>query len=135
MGEFEEEYLDVLQNIESTLARVYREDPKMSDYDALKAVQAVTRAYSNEAAARPARETQLNGPALQSYQNVHAICEWRLGRQSILNEKDHPAKFEIEPLTLDEIIACLKRVQRSVEKWNKRGGRRGYFEFVSQFLP
>ncbi|GAB4274994.1 MAG: hypothetical protein Kow0080_23890 [Candidatus Promineifilaceae bacterium] len=42
---------------------------------------------------------------------------------------------ETTALTVSEIIACLKRIQRSIEMWQKEGGRRGYFEFINQFLP
>jgi type I restriction enzyme, R subunit len=41
----------------------------------------------------------------------------------------------IAPITLAEIIACLKRVRKSIELWRKEGGRRGYYDFVSPFLP
>jgi hypothetical protein len=39
------------------------------------------------------------------------------------------------PITLDEMIACLKRVRRSVKRWTKEGGRRGYLDFVDGFFP
>jgi hypothetical protein len=35
---------------------------------------------------------------------------------------------------VDVIIACLKRIRKSVEKWNKQGGRQGYLTFVEQFV-
>jgi hypothetical protein len=40
----------------------------------------------------------------------------------------------MQPKTLDEIVACLKRVRTSVKRWHKSGGRRGYLDFVSQYI-
>ena len=40
----------------------------------------------------------------------------------------------LQPITVEEIIACLKRIRKSVEGWYKRGGRRGYYEFIQQFV-
>jgi hypothetical protein len=31
-------------------------------------------------------------------------------------------------------VACLRRLRKSVERWNRTGGQRGYLEFVSQFV-
>jgi O6-methylguanine-DNA--protein-cysteine methyltransferase len=39
--DFEEKYLDVLQNIEFGIVSVYREHPEMLDWDAFKAVEAL----------------------------------------------------------------------------------------------
>ena len=132
---FEDEYLDVLQNIEFALANVYRVHAEMTDYDALKALDALIHAYKDEAASRPAPELRLQGLALEAFVEVQTMCEWRLGRSNPLQDrKSRPHQLELEPKTVDEIIACLKRVRRSVENWNKRGGRRGYFDFIDQFI-
>jgi hypothetical protein len=40
----------------------------------------------------------------------------------------------MEPKTIDEIIACLKRIRKSINRWNKVGGRQGYLIFVSDFI-
>ncbi len=34
----------------------------------------------------------------------------------------------------EEMIACLHRILRSIELWQKEGGRRGYYNFVNQFI-
>jgi len=31
-------------------------------------------------------------------------------------------------------MACLRRIRKSVERWNKRGGQQGYVTFVNQFI-
>jgi hypothetical protein len=39
-----------------------------------------------------------------------------------------------DPKTLDEIVACLKKLHNSARKWNKSGGRRGYLDFVVKYI-
>jgi hypothetical protein len=42
--------------------------------------------------------------------------------------------LDLEPKTVDEIIACLKRIRRSIQFWQKKGGRQGYLTFISEFV-
>jgi len=62
------------------------------------------------------------------------VCDWRLGRATILTVDDQPADVPPFVKTIDEIIACLRTIHASIELWQKERGRRGYFDFVSQFL-
>jgi hypothetical protein len=41
----------------------------------------------------------------------------------------------VPPLALDEIIVCLKRIRKSIRKWTKEGGQRGYMNFVDEYIP
>ncbi len=132
--DFEEEYLDVLQNIEFSLASVYHKHAALTDWDTLKAVEALIRTYQAEASQRPAPPLRLSGLAEEVFASAQAMCEVRLGRQSLTNEQGQNVGFAPEAVTVPEIVACLKRIKRSIEKWQKEGGRRGYYEFVRQFL-
>ncbi len=132
---FEEQYQDALQNIEFALVQVYRAHPEMTDWDARDAMEALIRTYQAEARGHAMPVLKLKPLAQESYDSVKAMCEWRLGRREMLDENKHPLDLPLTPMALDEIIACLKRIQRSIEKWQKHGGRRGYFDFVQQFLP
>jgi hypothetical protein len=67
--------------------------------------------------------------------------EWRLGRQPLeLEQETEQGREKFTPdggegaITLDELIACLQWVLNSIERWHKHMGRRGYFDFVSQFF-
>lgn len=63
------------------------------------------------------------------------MCEWRLGWHTLEAEQDGRAVgVTPEPLTLDEIMACLKRLRKSVDLWNKQGGRQGYLSFIDSQL-
>lgn len=137
MAKFEEEYMGVLQNIEFSLAQTYREYDAMVDWDALNAVNGLIRSYTAEQKRRQPPELKLNEPAQAAYDRAAAMCDWRLGRAKLLTEEGEALNLDevIEPKTVSEIIACLKRVRKSIQMWQKEGGRRGYFEFVDQFLP
>ncbi|MEW5827540.1 MAG: hypothetical protein AB1846_01520 [Chloroflexota bacterium] len=142
-SDFEERYLDVLQNIESGIVSVYRNHPEMTDYEAQKAVEALIREYQAETTNRPVPAVAMNPLAQETYHSVKAMCEWRLGRVQIAKEEKksffkRPAKksveIPIEPKTVEEIVLCLKRVRKSIELWNRRSGRQGYLDFVSGFV-
>jgi len=132
---FEDKYLDVLQNIEFGIVRVYRERPELTDWDALDAIEALIRHYTAEMQGKPHPPARLSGLPKLVFESVEAMCEWRLGRtQPIAEEDGRPIELEIKPKTVDEIIACLKRIRRSIRLWNRRGGRQGYLNFVSKYI-
>ncbi len=132
---FEEQYQDVLQNIEFALIQVYRPNPEMTDWDALDAMEALIRTYQAEARGHAAPVLRLKPFGQEAYDQVKAMCEWRLGRNETRDENNQPLDLPISPRTVDEIVLCLKRIRRSIQMWQKQGGRRGYFDFVQQFLP
>jgi hypothetical protein len=34
-----------------------------------------------------------------------------------------------------EVIRALREIQKSIPRWSRQGGRKGYLDFVSQYLP
>lgn len=133
MPEFEEEYLDVLQNIEAAIVMVYRENADLTDYDVDKALNSLWMEYRAEGQGKPPAPIRLNENAQQVYERVKTMCEWRLGR-AVMKKRYGFGKIAPAPKSLDEIMACLKRIRKSVELWNKTGGRRGYLEFINEHI-
>ena len=131
---FEQQYEDVLQNIEFAIVGAYRENPDITDWSVEAALDALIRAYQAEASGHSVPAPRLSELERTLYDRVLAMCEWRLGREQLLVEQGQPAPPEIVPKTLDEIVACLKRVRTSVKRWHKSGGRRGYLDFVGQYI-
>jgi hypothetical protein len=39
-----------------------------------------------------------------------------------------------EPIKVEEILLCLKRILKSVNRWNKSAGQRGYLTFIVQYV-
>lgn len=142
-GDFEEKYMDVLQNIEFSIVSVYRQHPEMVDWDALKAVETLIREYHAEQTHHLVPAVALKPLAQEVYESVKAMCEWRLGRSQPLVEESKsffksPFKkapeLKMEPKTTEEIILCLKRIRKSIELWNRRNGRQGYLAFISEYV-
>lgn len=127
----EEEYLDVLQNIEMAIVGVFRDHPELNDYHVDSALEALGRTYQRE---KIGGQAVLPRPGLprEVYDAVKATCEWRLGRENMVDEEGQP--FSIQPLTIDEIQLCLKRLRKSVDTWTKQGGAQGYLKYISQFV-
>ena len=128
---FEEEYADVLQNIEFAIVTVYRRNNALLDYDVTSAIEALIRIYRGEQSGRPATTPNLDERPQQVFEAARELCEFRLGR----GEGDLGGHVgEIKPVSVAEIIDCLKRIEKSVHRWTKQGGRRGYLDFVSQYV-
>ena len=133
MPSFEDEYLDVLQNIEFAIAKIAHSHPDLTDYEVEKALNALMRVYKRPDQDGEAR-LQAGSLAEEVYQAIKAMCDWRLGSE-LQTPEGLPANLpQVDPLSLDEIQACLKRIRKSLQTWNKRGGRRGYLEFIDQFV-
>ncbi len=133
---FVDRYLDVLQNIEAGIVMVYRRHPEMTDWQALSAVEALIRGYQAEARGRSFVPPSLDPLAQEVYDVVRVMCEWRLGRGAeFVDEEGHTVEIAPEPISLDEIVACLKRVRKSINRWTKEGGRRGYLTFIEPYIP
>jgi len=132
---FEERYEDVLQNIEFGIVQVYRDHPEMTDWQALDAVEAVLRKYQAETRGRQARLPTLDLVAEEARDRVETMCEWRLGRAApFMDEEEQRLEISPEPISLDEIIACLKRIRKSIKYWKRQGGQQGYLTFVEPFI-
>ncbi len=129
MSAFEDEYMDVLQNIEMAIVSVYRENHSLLDYDVDKVLNILWTEYRNEKQGRAAPAPKLGENAQLVYERVKEMCEWRLGRTDLI-AGDVPAGSKPEPISVDEIMDCLKRIRKSVALWNKQGGRQGYLYFI-----
>ena len=127
----EEEYKDVLQNIEMAITILYKDHPELNDFHVDSALEALVRTYQREKIGGGA---VLPRPGLpkEVYNSVKAVCDWRLGRENMVDEEGQP--MSVEPLAVDEIQACLKRLRKSITTWSKHGGSQGYLKYISQFL-
>ena len=136
----EEEYIDVFQNLESVIVSVYRHSPELVDWDVEVVVDALLRRYQAEMRGHEPRPPRLTTELREElFALLEGICQWHLGDDEIFfvsakDEKpvDIPAP---DPLTLEEIVAILKRIRKSIRLWNKGGGIRGYLTYVDQFIP
>ena len=99
----------------------------------LTAIDALVRLYGAEAQGKSLSPRPVRGIAKQVMESVQAMCEWRLGRSTLQDEVERSVESP-PPKTVDEIVACLKRIQSSIKLWTQKGGRQGYLNFVQQFI-
>lgn len=128
----EEQYLDVLQNIEFAIVVTYRKHRGMTDYEVIRALEAVIDGYKAEARGHPPREVSLSEMELALYEALRDMCEWRLGRESMPGADESAAGSE--PIRVDEILLCLKKILNSVNKHTRSNGRMGYLDFIVQYV-
>ena len=130
----EKDHLDVLQNIEFAIVSVHQQQPTLVDFDVDVALSALIAHYHSQGLDRPARQPNLNERAKQVYEMVETMCDWRMGDETLISEEMGSRGPRPEPVSVDVIVGCLKRIRKSVEKWNKQGGRQGYLTFVERFV-
>jgi len=110
--------------------QVYRADTNLIDVDALDAVEALIRHYVAEENGRQAPNPRLSGKPLRVFVSVKEMCERRLGRKTIpLDGRDELTT----PIAMSELVRCLRKIQKSIRRWTQFG-RKGYLEFVSQYV-
>ena len=127
----EDEYLDVLQNLEFAIVNEYRQDRSILDLDARAAANALVRHYEAESESRSATSAPLSDRARRIYEAVRRMCEWRLGRAPAPDNS--PSDLDAT-LTVAELVPCLKRIRKSIDFWTKESGRQGYLNFVSKYV-
>ncbi len=129
---FEEDYEDVLQNIEFAIVKIYHLHSELLDYDVETTLSALIRSYQVEQSQRQPEPPALNPLRQELYDTVKSMCDWRLGRTEMGGERGGISTPRV--LAVEEIVACLKRIRKSVQKWSKRAGQKGYLTFVEQFI-
>ena len=135
----EEEYQDVLQNLESAIIAYYRAHPDLIDAEVETAISWLVKLYNAEAQGKTSSYRVPRGVSGEVGGLVQQMCEWRLGRQKLSVEELEGQgldlkELEIEKLEPREIAACLKRIQSSIKFWTKKAGRQGYLNFVAEFV-
>ena len=113
--------------------QVFRADRSLLDLDAKDAVAALIRHYRAEQEQHTPPDTRLGDKAQRILDSVLPFCEWRLGREGPSLPPELGPGPSV-PNTLDEIGACLRRIRKSIDFWNKRNGRQGYLSFVAQYV-
>ncbi len=126
---FEDKYLDVLQNIECGLLSMVEDHPALCDYDMLRVIEHAQAHYKSQQKAGSSSqviECRLAGIQRQIFERVKTMCDWRLGKRPFSPDQE----LSCSPISLEELLLCLKRIEKSIMFWTKQGGRKGYIAFV-----
>jgi len=126
----EQEYMEVLQDLEATITSVYREHRELADHNVENVVNGLLRMYQARLKDRPAPKLVLRGIEVELYDDLKSACDWWIGE----SQPDDATAKNDSPLTLEEIAICLKRIRKSINFWTASGGRQGYLNYVAQFI-
>jgi hypothetical protein len=126
-----DQYLDVLQTIDFAIIRVYREQPDVQDSVVLRALEALIDSYRAESRGQPPKPVKLPETEALSFVCDQEFCALRLGRGGLGMA---PERWPVQDKTVEEIVAGLRRIRKSVERWTQRGGQQGYVTFVSPVI-
>ena len=134
----EDEYEDVLQNLEQAIIGYYNQNPTLIDSEVDTAISWLIKVYSAETQGKTSTYPKPRGISLDVADSVKEMCEWRLGRAKLKVEDESgeitevaAAEMELQKLNPSEIVACLNSIQSSVKFWRGQHGRQGYLNFIS----
>lgn len=130
----EDSYPDILQNIEFMIVRIYKENGELRDKNVLKSIEALKKHYHALVTRKNPVDPSLEGLELDIYKEIMLILE---RRRTPTNQADQPKRFSraFKAPTQDEIfLACLSKIEKSVKRWTKERGERGYLDFVKHYI-
>ncbi len=122
------DYEDVLEGIETAVVGLWRTHREMSNYAVMRAYEAAIAHYNAVARQQAPKPANLTGLDASIFEAVRDFCDWRLG---IVKYADRP---EPEPMQAEDLVACLRRVRKSVDFWTEHGGRQGYMQHIQKYL-
>lgn len=124
---------DVLYHLEMIVLRGWTRDPSLIDLEVADVFDALARRYVLEERGQSTKPLRLSTKAERLYEVVLEVSEALAGRRSPPKETTRiPFRTDVQP---SELAASFKRLSRSVATWSERGGRQGYLEYISEFLP
>lgn len=130
---FEDEYFNELLAIETTISRIYADNPALLDFHVDKALNGAVRTLSNQQRGRKAPTLKLKDDEQKLYDRFMELTEGQFKGGALTDEDGDEIGIELRSLTIDEMIACFKRIQRSIKLMSDQG-RQGYLNFIKQFF-
>jgi hypothetical protein len=109
-----DKYTAQLLALETPIAHTYDRHPDLTDHQVDEVVNNLVRVYSGK---RPI--ARLNEAQTALYESLKTAGDGQL-----------TADF-----TSETLLGCLKLIRHSIQFWTKEGGRQGYLEYMSQFIP
>lgn len=131
---FEDEYYSVLLSIESAVAEVYKTNPQLLDFNVDKALNGAVRTLNNQKRDRKPPTLKLKGDEQLMYDRFLSVVAMYSGESEFTTEDGQAIELEdFQTYSIDELIACFKRIQRSIKLMSDQG-RQGYLDFIKQFF-
>jgi hypothetical protein len=114
-----EDYLEVLQALESTIVALYADRPDLTDKAIDRALNSLVREFETQVYAKPVTIMRLSNEEIATFRTMHSVIETHFG--------------EIDEANAGPAIACLTHVRRSIKFWTHKNGERGYLSFISKY--
>lgn len=130
---FEDDFFSVLLSIETAISSLYAENPNLLDFNVDKALNGAVRTLNNRKRDRKPPTLKLKGDEVEMYDRFMTVVDLYRGEAEFMDKQDEPVDVEVDILTYDELIACFKRIQKSIKQMSSQG-RQGYLEFIKQFF-
>lgn len=121
----EQEFETVLKDVEASVVATWRKHPEITDHAVLRVYEAAYALYRAEQRGQPEKPHGLTGLDVVLFDGLFPICEGWLGRGR---------KAFSGPISADDMVACLRRLTRSVKLHTQRAGRHGYLNFIGHFV-
>lgn len=115
---FEDQHLDLLQNIEFGIIQVYLEDKTITDFNVFNVLESLIDASRRKYNHQETVNYDLKENEGQIFDTIIEIVNSRTNNR--------------EDVKLN--IAAFRKILKSAKKWNKRRGKRGYLTFVENYI-
>ena len=119
-----------LEDLEASVAHIWRAHPEMSDYVAQRAYEAAFQFYRAEFRGHTPKPPSLSGLDASTFDAIKAVCEFRLGRGPSPIEGPR----EAPPVTVERLVDYLRQLVKSVERHTAIDGRQGYLLFIDHHV-
>jgi hypothetical protein len=116
----EEQFESQLMQIEAVFVKLYRKHPSLMDSQVERVIEFCIRDYNARIRGTDSPACKLGDLDLVMFNDVLKISD---------ELTDQGAEFSV-----NELVPCLKRIRKSIRRWNKVGGRQGYLTYINQFL-
>ena len=131
----DQEFRNVLLNIEVQVIDIAHDNPEIADYQVEKVYSALLSKYKALARGKEAKDINFKNPTDLLYDQVNGVCGFFVGDIEPENEDGEVIDIPMEKISYQDMIACLKYLRKSVKLWNKEGGQKGYLNYVEEFVP
>jgi hypothetical protein len=130
-----EDHAQALLPLELRILAAAESDATIIDLHIQDAIRLVARRYHLEREGAAFRLPKRLDPRVeQIFREVETLCEWHL-RRTAAPPPTWPVSADWEGVGIDALVAALRRLAKSIGIWNERGGRRGYVDYIREFLP
>lgn len=130
--EFFEANQGILMSIESVVISYYRDHPDLVDHNVDKVYEAIQRTYEKELKGKKPPKLRLKDLEVELHEDVLSVCMIMLGEETVEDEEGND--ITVGSASKETIIACMKKLRSSIKTWTSSYGRRGYLDYVSNFI-